>query len=607
MAGIIPNGFITELLERVDIIDVISKRVTLRKNGKNHLGLCPFHNENTPSFTVNQQKQFYYCFGCGASGDALKFIMENESLEFVPAVEQLAALAGLQVPKQEQSPHQAEQQSLRQQLQQQMQQAAEYFAQQLWQHPDRQLATDYLKKRGLSAQIAKDYMLGYADNQWDSLLSTFGQQPAQREMLIQLGLAVAKEDSQRCYDFFRQRVMFPIRDRRGKVIAFGGRVLDNSKTAKYLNSPESAIFHKGQELYGLYEAKKAGELHKLLVVEGYMDVIALAQAGIHYAVATLGTATSSTQIERLQALSGELYFCFDGDKAGRSAAWRALENALGVLKDGIRVRFCFLPEGEDPDSLVRQEGKEAFEQRLMHGLSLSEFLLNEMQQRHELDSLEGKADFAQACSQLISPLKAELLKSLLVQQIAQLSDVSQQQLTALSQIAPTAAALDPPPASRVAPSSRPTGHESPTRPKQATLPDLQHRLCCMLLRAPSLAEQLPEMDSALLIDAATLQQLLRQHRPASQFLAADLLQQHNPILLQRLSQSDFFAMIQELPVDELNEQAKQILSRLAWQQPNEELKSLSDRLNQGKNLSSDEYKRYTDLIISRKRQGLGRS
>ncbi len=606
MAGNIPSSFISEILERVDIIDVIGRSVNLRKTGKNHSGLCPFHNENTPSFTVNQQKQFYYCFGCGASGDALKFIMEHNGLDFVAAVEHLSAMAGLQVPKQEQSQAQRQQQSLRQQLYALMQQACELFQQQLWQHPERHIAIDYLKKRGLSAQVARQFQLGYAPNQWDNLIYQLSPTTEQLQQFKQLGLIVDNQEKGRTYDFFRQRVIFPIRDRRGKVIAFGGRVLDNSKTAKYLNSPESPIFHKGQELYGLYEAKQNSDLSRILVVEGYMDVIALAQEGIHYGVATLGTATSSQQIERLQALSNELYFCFDGDKAGRNAAWRALENALPVLKDGIRIRFSFLPEGDDPDSFVRKHGKQAFEQTLMQGPSLSDFLLSEMQDKHQIDSLEGKADFAKSCIELISQLRAPLLKSLLLQQISSISNLDSQQLTALlnQQPAPTTTTPSPQPGqtkTEPKPSLQPREQSNTQGLQQA---DLQLRLCCLLLRAPELASLLPSLGPEF--QAQSLQQLWLKEQPGNQFLAADLLKQQQPQLFASLSQSHYFVLIQSLTTDELIIQGQQLIKRLHWQLPNAELEDLELRLKQGANLSKEEYKRYTELTKLRKRQGLGR-
>lgn len=365
MAGLIPQSFIDDLLNRTDIVEVVSSRIQLKKTGKNYSACCPFHKEKTPSFTVSPDKQFYYCFGCGAGGNALGFVMDHDQLEFPQAVEELAKRAGMDVPREERggrghTPRQPTDSPLYPLLSA----AAEFYKQALKSHPARKAAVNYLKGRGLTGEIARDFGLGFAPPGWDNLLKHLGGDNLQLKAMLDAGLLVENSDTGKRYDRFRDRVMFPIRDSRGRIIAFGGRVLGDDKP-KYLNSPETPVFHKGQELYGLYEARqKNRDLDEIMVVEGYMDVIALAQQGIRNAVATLGTATSEEHIKRLFRLVPSILFCFDGDQAGRKAAWRALESVLPNLQDGKRVRFLFLPEGEDPDSLVRAEGEDAFRARI---------------------------------------------------------------------------------------------------------------------------------------------------------------------------------------------------------------------------------------------------
>ncbi|MEZ5476092.1 MAG: DNA primase [Thiolinea sp.] len=369
MAGLIPKDFIDQLLTRVDIVDVINARVPLKKAGREYVACCPFHGEKTPSFTVSPGKQFYHCFGCGVHGSAISFLMEYEHLEYAEAIEALAASQGLDVPRETTNRQgSAKKTKKNKDLYALLEEAAVFYAQNL---PLTPLARDYVQQRGLSAEVVRQYGVGYAPDAWDALSQRFGRDYGS-EPLLASGLQL-KNEAGRVYDRFRGRLMFPIRDRRGRVIGFGGRIVGEG-TPKYLNSPETEVFHKGSELYGLYEARQqTRKLERLLVVEGYMDVIALAQFGVTYAVATLGTATTSQHIQQLFKLVPEVVFCFDGDRAGKEAAWRALENALPEMRDGRDIRFLFLPEGEDPDTQIRRVGQEAFEADLKKALPLSKF------------------------------------------------------------------------------------------------------------------------------------------------------------------------------------------------------------------------------------------
>ncbi len=443
MAGRIPQAFINDLLDRVDIVEVIDRRVKLRKTGRNYVARCPFHDEKTPSFSVNGEKQFYYCFGCGASGNAVGFVMDFDRVDFPQAVENLASLAGLEVPREETTPNARRQpEKPKRDLYQILDNAARHYREQLRGHPQAARAVDYLKKRGLSGEIAKRFGIGYAPPGWDNLLRAFGSEPHDRQLLLDSGMLVVREEENRCYDRFRDRVMFPILDSRGRVIAFGGRVLGDDKP-KYLNSPETPIFHKGSELYGLYQARKAQrQLARLVVVEGYMDVVALAQYGIPYAVATLGTATSTDHLKKIFRLCPEVVFCFDGDRAGRQAARRALEAALPVMEDGRQARFLFLPEGEDPDSLVRARGREAFELMLnRESLPLADYLFASLGEETDIETLEGRARLAKLATPLINLLPPQgVFRQLMIDELARRTGLSSERLGALLQEAPPAPA-----------------------------------------------------------------------------------------------------------------------------------------------------------------------
>lgn len=372
--GSIPRSFIEDLLARSDIVQLINQRVPLKKAGTSYKACCPFHDEKTPSFNVSSQKQFYHCFGCGASGDALKFLMDYDGLSFVEAVESLAALNGMEVPREQLSPQAQQQAQQKRDLYDVMFSVTKFYRQQLRDHPAAEKAKQYLKQRGVTAEIAKQFVIGFAPPGWDSLVSGLKADNALKQQLIETGMLIEKSEG-KTYDRFRHRIMFPIRDGRGRVVAFGGRVLSDEDQPKYLNSPETALFHKTHTLYGLYELRQSRQAFKhILVVEGYMDVVSLAQFGVHNAVATLGTAITESHLNMLFQQVGEVVFCFDGDEAGKKAAWKAMELSLPKIEGTQSVRFLFLDPGEDPDSTIRKEGLEGFQRRVDQALSLSSFL-----------------------------------------------------------------------------------------------------------------------------------------------------------------------------------------------------------------------------------------
>lgn len=416
MAGQIPTQFIDELLARVDIVDIIDTRVPLKKAGKNLHACCPFHNEKTPSFTVSQEKQFYHCFGCGAHGTAIGFLMEYDQLSFPEAIQELADHVGMTVP----TTQQASLSPVKQSLYDLMDKVGQYYVHQLQTHPQRQAFVDYLKRRGLSQKTVELFGIGMAPDGWDNVLRTFGSNPQQTKQLLDGGLLI-KNDKGRTYDRFRNRIMFPIWDRRGRVIGFGGRVLDDS-SPKYLNSPETPIFHKGTELYGLYQARKANrKLERIVIVEGYMDVIALAEHGISNAVATLGTSTTADHLRLLLRAAPEVVFCFDGDRAGRDAAWRAAENALPMLGGNQQLKFMFLPDGEDPDSLVSEQGAEAFNERVVYAQNYSEFFFETLGSQVDLASMDGRARLVEMAKPYLKHVPAGVYRDMLEQGLAELS------------------------------------------------------------------------------------------------------------------------------------------------------------------------------------------
>lgn len=429
MAGRIPQPFIDELLDRTDIVEVVSARVPLRKSGKNYSACCPFHEEKTPSFTVSPDKQFYYCFGCRASGNAVGFVMEFDRIDFPAAVEQLAQLASMEVPREETQESRFDQQ--RKALFGVLEQANEFYQAQLHQHAGSASAVAYLKQRGLSGDISRRFGIGFAPPGWDNLLKQLGIDAQRIEQLTLAGLLVDRPEENKRYDRFRHRIMFPIRDARGRVIGFGGRVLGDD-TPKYLNSPETPVYHKGRELYGLYEANQAmSDLTHLLVVEGYMDVIVLAQHGIENAVATLGTALTPEHLEKIFRHTTDVVFCFDGDNAGRSAARRALDVCLPAMTDGRSARFLFLPQGEDPDTLVRHLGKSEFSRLVDNAMPLVEFLLQTAGDGIDLESLDGKARLSQKALPLIQRLPNGVFQELVYQELARRTGIARTTLQAL--------------------------------------------------------------------------------------------------------------------------------------------------------------------------------
>jgi len=423
MAGLIPRQFIDDLLARTDIVELINSRVTLKKAGKNYQACCPFHTEKSPSFSVSPDKQFYHCFGCGEHGNAISFLMEYDRLDFVDAIEELASLNGMEVEREERQQTPEQQRKYAQAQQQKhddyqiLEQIARFYQQQLRVAQDKDVAVNYLKGRGLSGEIAKRFGIGYISDNWDGMMNVFARNGQISKQLVDLGMAI-EGDKGRPYDRFRGRIMFPIRDKRGRVIGFGGRVLGDG-TPKYLNSPETRIYHKGQELYGLFEAKQANKnLERLVVVEGYMDVVALAQHGVNYAVASLGTSTTPEQLQTLFRTVNEVICCYDGDRAGREAAWRAMDNALPLIRDGLSLRFVFLPDGEDPDSLIRQQGQYAFEQILNSAQPLSKFLLENLIAKVDMTSLEGKAALAELFQPYLNKMPDSILKESLINELA---------------------------------------------------------------------------------------------------------------------------------------------------------------------------------------------
>ena len=424
----IPDSFKQDLLNRVDIVDVVSRYVQLKKGGANYLGLCPFHGEKTPSFTVSPAKQFYHCFGCGAHGNAIGFQMEYGGMGYVDAVKELAASVGLQVPESRPpSPQELARKERETDLYAIMEKAMNFYRGELKKAPR---AIEYLKGRGLTGEIAARFRIGYAPEGWQALQGVFDQYDAKE--LVECGLVVENEGKR--YDRFRDRVMFPIFSARGAVIGFGGRVLGEGEP-KYLNSPETSLFQKGQEIYGLVQAREASRTSgRVLVVEGYMDVVALAQFDIGYSVATLGTATTPVHVAKLLRLADEIVFCFDGDAAGRKAAWRALEVGLPVAPDNKPIKFLFLPESEDPDTYVRRHGKEEFEQRVRGALTLSQFLLSELRSQSSLETGEGRSKFVSAAQPYIQKVTAPILRIQLINEVAELGRISQDEIRQLLKV-----------------------------------------------------------------------------------------------------------------------------------------------------------------------------
>lgn len=423
MSGLIPQHFINDLVSRVDIVDVLSKRIDLKKAGKEFKAVCPFHNDKNPSLTISPSKGFYHCFSCGAHGTALGFLMEYEHLSFVEAIESLASDLGLEVPYEKSSKPIKQNNDLflmMEKLQKKFQDNLK----------NESKAIKYLKERGIDGTTAKKFGIGYAKKGWRNILDEFGKNEKQINLLTSLGLIIKKSDNS-YYDRFRDRIIFPIRDARGRFIGFGGRVF-NDEQPKYLNSPETSLFHKGKELYGLYECQQSmRDIDKLIVVEGYMDVIGLSQNGVEYAVASMGTATTNDHFNRLFRLTDSIFFCFDGDDAGLKAAWRALENSLIHLRDGRQIKFVFLPDGDDPDSYIANNGTSKFEKQLDSGMDLSDFLIDKISENIDLNSIDGKARMAERAKPFIGKIPDGIFKELIIDKLSSSVGISSKKLTAL--------------------------------------------------------------------------------------------------------------------------------------------------------------------------------
>lgn len=472
MAGRIPRDFIDSLIARTDIVDLIDSRVKLKKKGKDYRACCPFHNgNNNSSFSVSSDKQFYHCFNCGASGNVLSFVMEYDGIEFVDAIETLAESLSLDVPREEGNANNNQPVTYvdRKDLYQLMADITIFYQQQLRSHKNSKQVIDYLKNRGLSGETVKHFKIGYAPDGWDEVRKHFAVSVELEKQLIEIGMLISK-DQGGSYDRFRDRLMFPIHDKRGRVIGFGGRVLGNEEP-KYLNSPETPIFHKGKELYGLYQVKQAHkDIPRILVVEGYMDVVALGQYGIDFAVASLGTATTPDHVQTLFRHSSEIICCFDGDKAGKTAAWRALENALPYIQDGRTLRFMFLADGEDPDSFIQKEGKQAFESLIAEALPLSDFLFQHLLAQVDMSSSDSKSKLAQLAIPLITKLPETVFRQMMEEKLIKLLGIEKD---GLKKLLPT------------------TQNSNKTEKKQKATP--MRLAISVLLQHPSLAYQLPEI------------------------------------------------------------------------------------------------------------------
>nr|WP_299243103.1 DNA primase [uncultured Halomonas sp.] len=613
MAGQIPQSFIDDLLARIDVVEVVGERVQLKKAGRNYTGLCPFHQEKSPSFSVSQDKQFYHCFGCGVGGNALRFLMEYDNLRFPEAVEQLASRLGLEVPREgADDPRVQEREKKRKEGVNLLELAASFFRERL-PMAEGKTARSYLEQRGLSQDVLKDFGVGYAPSAWDALKRHLGGQGVSETVQVEYGLLVQHEDSGRSYDRFRDRVMFPIRDFKGRTIAFGGRVLGDAKP-KYLNSPETPVFHKGRELYGLYEARKANrQLDRLVIVEGYMDVVALAQFGIRNAVATLGTSTSEEHLKRLFRLVNEVVFCFDGDNAGRQAALRALDTVLPQMIDGRQARFLFLPEGEDPDTLVRREGPDAFNDRITCASPLSEFLFDQAAKGRNLQQVEERERFASRVLASLGQLPEGVLKSLLLRELSSRTGVEQGRFQALLQAraTPREQALDDMTASATgsfhesqASGASATGRQ---RERNGSL-SLMARTLQLLIYEPELVERLPdtldwcadEDDGALCCEVI---RLLRAGRyRSSQVLLAHFHGTREGSRLEALAQRELLIpkTARAAELDGLVEYFQRHLSRSS---PQNEYDTLLAREAGGEKLSKEEKQRLMELLMLLKGKG----
>lgn len=494
MAGRIPKQFIDEVLLRADIVEIIDTRVPLKKAGKDYKACCPFHDEKTPSFTVSPAKQFYHCFGCGAHGTAIGFLMEYEHMSFPEAVEEVANRLGLKLPEETREAKERADGAL--DLLRILEAAASYYRGQLRDSPR---AIAYLKQRGISGNVVSAFGIGYAPDGWNHLTDALAANPAEREALVQAGLTVRKEEN-RHYDRFRDRIIFPIHDYRGRIVGFGGRIIDKGEP-KYLNSPETPLFHKGRELYGLFRArdsiKGAG---RVLVVEGYMDVVALAQGGVQNAVATLGTATTREHLERLFRFAPEIVFCFDGDRAGRDAAARALETVLPVMHDGRQVSFLFLPEGEDPDSLVRKEGGEAFNNRAAGARPLPDFFFESVASQVDLRRLDGRTRLIELVRPLLAKLPEGVFRDMMIERLADISRIPAARISTALRQTVSASSRSPSPKQ---------GYEGRGPIQQPKQPSLVWMAAAMLVQHPELGAMIGDRELLETLDRPGMDLFLR--------------------------------------------------------------------------------------------------
>ena len=475
--GRIPEQFIDELISRTDIAEIIDHRVPLQRAGSEFRACCPFHNEKTPSFYVSPVKQFYHCFGCGAHGTAISFLMNYDNMEFLDAVDALASQAGMVVPKDAQPDEGAREE--RASLHEIIERANEWYQAQLKQHPDAPQAVEYLKNRGLDGKTAAAFGVGFAPQGWDNLSKAIGADEAKLKLLADAGLAIEKDEGG-YYDRFRERVMFPIEDYRGKLIGFGGRVIGKGEP-KYLNSPETKLFHKGSELYGFHRARREiGQRDEVVVVEGYMDVVGLAQCGVPHAVATLGTATTPAHLQRLFRAASKVIFCFDGDRAGRKAAWRAMEIAIPFMQDGRQIKFLLLPDGEDPDSLIRQEGLAAFEQRIVDATALNAFLFDSLTAKLDMSQMDQRAKLATQARPLIQKLPQGNFKSMMYAHLSELVGVTQHEEA-------SAPPVEYQEHFSAAPSTAPSAATPPAQEEMRLHEHVQAAICS-LLQKPGLVE-----------------------------------------------------------------------------------------------------------------------
>ena len=576
MSQLIPKSFIDDLLSRIDLVELIGVRVKLKQNGSNFVGLCPFHSEKTPSFTVSQTKQFYHCFGCNVSGNALGFLMQFERLDFVEAVENLAASVGLAVPKTDKLGGN----SYHTDLYEINERVTQFFEGELRKS---KVAIAYLKTRGFSGEICKKFRIGYAPDSWDNLAKFYGNSVDTRQRMISLGL-IGTNNKQHTYAKLRNRIIFPIRNTKGNVIGFGGRTIAND-LAKYLNSPESTIFHKGSELYGLYEARKcSGTIEHLIVVEGYLDVVSLAQFGITNVVATLGTAISSRQVQLLLRYASTVTFCFDGDIAGRAAAWRALENSLPFLRDGINMNFLFLPEGIDPDSLIRRESREHFDLLLKTAtISLEDFFISQLLHRVNIDTIEGKSKLIKIAQGLLEQMPRGIFYGLLLSKIAAITQVNVEEI-----------------ASTIVAAASETKSGVQLEKKLALPPQIQ-KIISILLHFPSLILEVIELDRLKSMRIGGIELLWKLY---------DLIKSHPTIttgaILEHWRGSDeeeiFHELAQKVPIlpeEVLKSELLGLIRTLDRVADETEVNRLLETANKG-NMDADKRKQLRDLIITLK-------